>query len=130
MKQAIISMVIATAAVVFAESALAGHELHADHFNMMHSGSASAARMVSGTNETTLVDSKSPRLYTVCHHHHGRGHVELTYDNASTTLDPGHCVVVEAANISAKGKDDSTWAPVYVTAHRDHGQRQHRRMEE
>jgi hypothetical protein len=130
MKQTIIGMVIATAAVVFAGSALAGHEMHADHVNIMNSRSAHAARTVSGTNESTLVDTKSPRLYTVCHHRHGRGHVELTYDNASTTLDPGHCVTVEAANISAKGKDDSTWAPVYVTAHRDHGERHHRRMEE
>jgi hypothetical protein len=130
MKQAIIGMVMATAAVVIAGPALAGHELHPDHVNTMNSRTASAARMVSGTNESTLVDTKSPRIYTVCHHHHGRGRVELTYDNASTTLDPGHCVVVEASNISAKGTDDSTWAPVYATAHRDHGQRQHRRMEE
>jgi hypothetical protein len=130
MKQAIIGMVIATAAVVFAGSALADHGMHADHVNLMSSRSAHAERTVSGTNETTLVATKSPRLYTVCHHHHGRGHVELTYDNASTTLDPGHCVTVEASNISAKGTDDSTWAPVYATAHRDHGQRQHRRMEE
>ncbi len=130
MKQAVIGIAIATVATVFAGSALAGHEMHADHVNIMNSRSAHAARTVSGTDETTLVATKSPRLYTVCHHHHGRGHVELTYDNASTTLDPGHCVTVEASNISAKGTDDSTWAPVYATAHRDHGQKHHRSMSE
>jgi|AP12_2_1047962.scaffolds.fasta_scaffold12446_1 hypothetical protein len=80
-----------------------------------------AQATISGEDETTLVDAKTPDKYTVCADAHGMGNVIVNYDENSMNLAPGQCAHLEGAHISAKGENGDTHTHVNAHAHGHQG---------
>lgn len=80
-----------------------------------------AQATISGTDETTLVDAKTPDKYTVCADAHGMGNVIVNYDENSMNLAPGQCAHLEGAHISAKGESGDTHTHVNAHSHGHQG---------
>jgi hypothetical protein len=80
-----------------------------------------AQAVISGDDETTLVDAKTPDKYTVCADAHGMGNVIVNYDENSMNLAPGQCAHLEGAHISAKGESGDTHTHVNAHAHGHQG---------
>ena len=78
---------------------------------MAHDGDHAGARMnlgqpdyertVTGSEQAVLAHTKSPNKHTVCASRHNTDHAIIHYDNNELTLDPGHCVLVEASYLTA-----------------------------
>lgn len=76
-----------------------------------HDGTSAGARMnlgqpdyertVTGSEQAVLAHTKSPNKHTVCASRHNTNHAIIHYDNNETTLDPGHCVLLEASYLTA-----------------------------
>ena len=67
----------------------------------MHLGQPDYERTVTGSEQAVLAHTKSPNKHTVCASRHNTNHAIIHYDNNELTLDPGHCVLVEASYLTA-----------------------------
>lgn len=75
---------------------------HAQRAYAKHNlGQPDYERAASSGEETVLAHTKSPGLHTVCQTLHDSDQAIIHYDNNKMTLGPGHCVMVEASNITA-----------------------------
>ena len=68
--------------------------------------------------DTTLVDTKSAAMHTVCADQHGTTNVVVSYDDKQTTISPGHCALLEAGMIQAHADSEGQ---THVTVHDNSG---------
>jgi hypothetical protein len=71
----------------------------------MHLGQPDYERTVTGSEQAVLAHTKSTNKHTVCASRHNTDHAIIHYDGNELTLDPGHCVLVEASYITAQSSE-------------------------